>query len=105
MVVVREVRPFCLFWIMAFFCVAESGLGGSTTGGRLGGAMFPTPSGSVGVSGLGVRFASLLNERWRGVVRIMPIPVPFLEFLKSGLMIVRFRYGSERALRVKSEGA
>ena len=80
-------------------------MGGSTTDAWLNGAMFSAPSSSVRVPTLTVRFASLLNERWRGVVRVVPIPIPFLELLEPDLVIVRLRYRNERALRVKSGGA
>ena len=50
-------------------------------------------------------FATLLNKRWRGAIRIVPIPVPFLEFLKPYSTVVQLHRGNERAFRVKSEGA
>jgi len=94
LIVIREVgsfRLFCLlrllrvmtaFWVMTIFCVAESGSGGSTTDGWFGGALLPArPPSTVGVPGLPMRFASLLDERRRDVVCIVPVSVPFLEFL------------------------
>ena len=88
LVVIRKVgslRLFCLFcllWVVTVFCVAESGAGGSTADGRFGSTMlYARPSSTMGVPGLSMWFASLLDERWWGVVCIVPIPVPLLEFL------------------------
>lgn len=88
LVVIREVRPFCLLWVITVFSVAEPGMRGSTAGGHAGGTMSSTrPSSAVRVFARGVRFTALLSERWWGIVCVVPIPVPFLELLELNLMI------------------
>ena len=77
-----------MLWVLAILCIAEPGMGGSATGGYTGMAMSSTcPSSTVRMLARGVRFAALLGERRWGIVCVMPVPVPFLEFLKFDLMI------------------